>query len=137
MILIASLFLLLAVGGALGARKTALGGYYSDARTWCPAGVPEAQDDVVVPTGAALTLDRSTARLRNVVVERGGTLRVLDNTTSTEELLLTCRSVIVFGVFEAGTPANPFVSRFRILLSHDDVPVARVNDDTLKLGEAP
>ena len=129
--------LLLSVGAVLGVRKTALGGLYSDARTWCPAGVPEAQDDVFVPTGAALTLDRTTARLRNVVVERGGTLRVLDNTTSSEELLLTCRSVIVFGVFEAGTPTNPFVSRFRILLSHDDVPVARVSDDTLKLGEAP
>lgn len=85
------LLLLLLLDAALAVKKTALGGYWSDAQSWCPSGVPAAQDDVVVPRGVASTIDRSTARLRNIVVENGGTLRVLDNATDTGELLITCR----------------------------------------------
>jgi hypothetical protein len=109
-----TVFLLFLFASVFAIQRTALGGLWSSPASFCPNGVPEDQDDVVVPKGVALTLDVSSKRVKNIVIENGGTLRVQDGVANVSKQL-TCRSILVFGVFEIGTIDKPFVSKLKIL----------------------
>ena len=59
------------------------------------------------------------------------------NSRTDQSLSLQARTVLVAGVFRAGSPTDKFASKFNLTLVNDDVPIARLDDLTEKLFVAP
>lgn len=88
-------------------------GPWSDPATWSSGAVPVAGASVNIPGPVAVTLDTSTARLDNLLVE--GCVEVDAAAASTA---LDARWILVRGggALRAGTPEQPHVGRFTITL---------------------
>jgi hypothetical protein len=91
--ILALFILLLTLGDVAFAvtRTSALSGNWYNASTWLPAGVPSAEDDVVITTGNTITVC-SDQSVRNLTVNSGGTLK-----WSTTNKLSVSGSLTVYG----------------------------------------
>ncbi|WP_119067820.1 G8 domain-containing protein [Rubrobacter indicoceani] len=85
---------------------------WSDAVTWGGA-IPGAGEEVIVPAGKTVLLDRDTPALGGLTVN--GTLRFADS-----DVTLTSGYVMVHGALEVGTREDPIETRARIVLTGSD-----------------
>jgi len=83
--------------------------YWSDAATWGNLGIPQAGDDVVINATMWVVLDQDTGILNSLTVK--GKLEVED-----DDITLETYKMAVWGIFEVGTPKQPFTSEFELKL---------------------
>ena len=81
-LLFTALTLLSTLGVIAQTTKTAATGAnnWSNAATWTPNGVPDTVDDVIIPSGAVITVDASDA-VRSIDVQSGGFIFVNNDLT--------------------------------------------------------
>lgn len=72
----AALWVVLVPAAGLAATKTSTGtGNWNTAGTWSPAGVPAANDDVIIATGHTVTLNANSNAIRSLTIQTGATLQ--------------------------------------------------------------
>jgi hypothetical protein len=120
------------------AQKEARGGRWSDAKNWCPEGLPGDGDDVSIENVDVLFDAQTTARLGVINIGRNASLRFeAAGDANAPPLQLVARTVLVQGYFETGTKAKPLARRVDIVLINDETPIARADDLTERLFVKP
>jgi len=88
-------------------------GNWSSASTWNGGIVPGVNDDVTISSGANIVLNANTT-VRSISVD--GTLKV----DMTKDISITTAYIMIHGVFEWGTAANPYTKKGLITLTGSD-----------------
>jgi G8 domain len=109
LLLLSALTLPLASAAATAARASPTELRWSDAATW-GGSLPGAGADVVVPAGATIVLDTSTAALGNLRID--GTLRF-----AAADVELTAAAIQVSGALQIGSAAQAHAHRATITLT--------------------